>query len=272
MTVIKCGGSSLNALGQGFVALVKQWQLREEVILVHGGGPAIAGLERKLQLQSQFNSRGQRITSAETLEIVVQCLCGSVNSHLVALLAANGVAAFGLSGCDGGLLRARLKNYDELGLVGEIVTVKAELLQQLCSWGLLPVVAPVSLYGDSADENEGAGGTPQLNMLQAGQLLNVNADDAASAIARAIGARNMVFVSDIPGIMDSEGRVLGEVDATQIRRMIDSGSIYGGMIPKVEAALAALQDPANALEAVFIVDGTAEDLTPENNCGTRIRL
>ncbi|WGK68636.1 acetylglutamate kinase [Candidatus Haliotispira prima] len=258
MTVIKCGGSSLPKLNKEFAHFVKEWQKLENVVLVHGGGPAIADLERKLNLRSEFDSRGRRITNRETLDVVVQCLCGSVNSQLVSLLAASGVTAFGLSGFDGGLLQAKLKNYEELGWVGQIVAVKSEILQMLCRQGFLPVVAPVSLHiKNHAKDMEGQA------WVAPGQLLNVNADDAASAIANALQARSMVFVSDVPGIMDSNKNILAEVNAAQIEEMIASDVICGGMIPKVEGALSVLRDKNNSLEEIFIIDGTSDTLSRE---------
>ena len=252
MTVIKCGGSSLSQLSASFAAFVAAWQEQDDVVLVHGGGPAIHQLEQRLQLKSSFNSCGQRITNEETLEVVIQALCGSLNSQLSALLTANGVEAIGLSGLSASLLQARLKNYRELGWVGEIVKVRSEILQMLCHEGFVPVIAPVSLHVPALDLSSEVEAPP-------GQALNVNADSAASAIAAAIGAESMIFVSDIPGILNENKQLLREVNEAQIQRLIDAGVIYGGMLPKVEGALAALKNQCR-LQRVYIMDGTSNNL------------
>ena len=231
----------MDILGVGFVRLLKELRKRESVILVHGGGPAIANLERQLGLKSRFSPGGQRITDDATLEVVVQVLSGTLNSRLVSLLSAGGLRAVGLSGFSGGLLQARLKDYVQLGWVGEPVSVEPEILEWLCRRGFLPVISPVALM-------EG----PQT---EAGQLLNVNADAAAGAIAKAVGAKSMVFLSDVRGIMDENGQLCESLHAAEVREMIRAGTIYGGMIPKVEGALSALEQ--NGMERVWIMDGAA---------------
>ena len=265
MTLIKCGGGILPQLSQDFAEFVHTWQKQDSLILVHGGGPAISEWEQKLGLKSSFNGRGQRITDTQTLKLVVQSLCGTVNSQLVSLLTVHGLAAFGLSGLDGGLLRAKIKDYQELGWVGEIVEVRTEILENLCQQGFLPVVAPVSLQV----EQEG-------DPIAPGHWLNVNADDVASAIVSAIGAQSLIFVSNIPGILDGDQQVLPQVDEAQIRSMIATGLIYGGMVPKVEGALAVLKDQGNSLERVYIIDGTSSSLLQRNSAehlrGTCIHL
>ena len=253
MLVIKCGGASLPKLSQSFVEFVDILYRRESVVLVHGGGPAINELEQKLCLSPQFSHCGRRITNTETLDVVIQIICGKINSWLVSLLVTSGVPAFGLSGFDGGLLRAKLKDYHSLGWVGEIVEVRTEILENLCQQGFLPVVAPVSLQmaGVNSEKN---------SFISPRNLLNVNADDAAIAIAIALGAKNMVFISNIPGILNREKKLQTDVSELQIKEMIGSGEIYGGMIPKVKGALAVLKDKRNSLEKVYIIDGTASSL------------
>lgn len=253
MIVIKCGGSSLETLGAGFVSFLKELHKRESVILVHGGGPAIAALEKRLGIASRFSPGGQRITDDATLEIVVQVLCGTLNSRLVSLLCAGGLRAFGLSGFSGDLLQARLKDYARLGWVGEPVSVKPEILQWLCGQGFLPVVAPVSLMVQEPESPEEANFAEIES--KPGQLLNVNADAAAAAIAKAVGAKSMIFISDVPGIMDGDGQLCPTLRTAEVRAMIRCGTIYGGMIPKVEGALLALEQ--NGLERVWIMDGAA---------------
>ena len=239
----------MESLGKGFVAWLRELQKREPVILVHGGGPAIAAQEARLGIASRFSPGGQRITDDETLQVVVQVLCGTLNSRLVSLLCAGGLRAFGLSGFSGGLLQARLKDYTQLGWVGEPVRVEAEILQWLCGRGFLPVVAPVSLMAAEGPAK------PELDEAGPGQLLNVNADAAAAAIAGAVGAKSMIFISDVPGIIDGDGQLCPRLRTAEVRAMIRCGAIYGGMIPKVEGALNALEQ--NGLERAWIMDGAA---------------
>ena len=241
----------MESLGRGFVAWLRELQKREPVILVHGGGPAIAAQEARLGIASRFSPGGQRITDDETLQVVVQVLCGTLNSRLVSLLCAGGLRAFGLSGFS--LLHARLKNYERLGWVGEPVRVEAEILQWLCGRGFLPVVAPVSLMVQEPESRE------QANLAEIeskpGQLLNVNADAAAAAIAGAVGAKLMIFISDVPGIIGGDGQLCPRLRTAEVRAMIRCGTIYGGMIPKVEGAVNALEQ--NGLERAWIMDGAA---------------
>jgi acetylglutamate kinase len=151
-------------------------------------------------------------------------LSGSTNKMLVAALMAAGVTAVGLSGVDGGLLRCVKKQVagDGLGLVGTVVGVNAALLQQLAAQGVVPVVSPISLGID-------------------GQIYNVNADEAASAIAAALGAGLLSFVSNVPGVLDGAGQPLPVLSAATTEQLIAAGVIHGGMVPKVRAALAGLQ-------------------------------
>ena len=260
MTVIKCGGKSLPQLSQNFARFLKIWHEQDPLVLVHGGGPKIQELEQKLCISSSFNHLGQRITNKETLEVVIQSLCGSINSQLVSLLMAYGVASFGLSGLDGGLLQAKLKDYPILGWVGEIVKVRVEILHHLIQQGFVPVVAPLSAQVEPKNQGHGAAvHTPGY----LGHPLNVNADDAASAIASAINARNMIFVSDIAGVLDSNKKMLPQINEAEIHEMVESGIICGGMIPKVYAALSVLKDTSNHVERIYIIDGTAEDILQE---------
>jgi acetylglutamate kinase len=223
MDIIKIGGNELDnpAFVQELAARVAA--MAEAPVLVHGGGRAIAALQQRLGIEPVMVD-GLRVTDAASLEVAQMVLSGSTNKMLVAALMAAGVTAVGLSGVDGGLLRCVKKQVagDGLGLVGTVVGVNAALLQQLAAQGVVPVVSPISLGID-------------------GQIYNVNADEAASAIAAALGAGLLSFVSNVPGVLDGAGQPLPQLSAATTEQLIAAGVIRGGMVPKVRAALAGLQ-------------------------------
>jgi acetylglutamate kinase len=204
-----------------------------DTVVVHGGGNEVAEWSRRLGLEPRTHE-GLRITDPETLDVVVAILGGLVNTRLVAAFQAAGRPAIGLTGADGGLLRL-VRRQPELGEVGEAVDANGALLQSLVAAGLLPVIASIGLH-------EGA-------------LLNVNADEAAGAIAATRGGL-LLLCTDVPGVQ-LEGRVLDRLDAATAERMLADGSASAGMRPKLRAALVA----ARAGCEVRIVDGrNASDL------------
>ncbi|WP_165076127.1 MULTISPECIES: acetylglutamate kinase [unclassified Desulfovibrio] len=234
--VIKYGGHAMDKpeLSRAFaedLALLAGQGMR--FVIVHGGGPQISGLLRRLAIESRFVD-GLRVTDEATMEAVEMVLCGQVNKAVVSELAARGVRAAGISGRDGGLLLARPKN-PALGLVGEIVKVDPALTRCLLEGGFVPVVAPVA---------SGPGG----------EALNINADTAAGAIAGALGAEYFVLISDVPGVLDGDGTLLPALDAARIAALREAGVISGGMIPKTEACLGAL---AAGCGRALILDGRA---------------
>ena len=192
------------------------------LIVVHGGGDEVSTLQRLYGVEARF-SGGRRVTSALDLEIIRMALSGSANKRLVASLNDAGVAAVGLSGEDGGLLVASPLDPDTYGHVGTPSSVNADLLRLLLGAGYLPVLSPVSRSSDAA----------------MGATLNVNGDDAAAAIAVAVGADELLLVSDVAGVLldDRPVSTLGPDDA---QRLIDDGTARGGMAAKLQAALAAL--------------------------------
>jgi acetylglutamate kinase len=171
--------------------------------------------------------------------VVVAVLAGLVNKEIVASLGALGVAAMGLSGADGGILRARVLDAD-LGFVGQISSVSGGRITSLLDDGLVPVLAPIAV----ATEGERV----------TGQLLNVNADTVAGAIAAAIGARWLVFLTDVPGVCSSDGKTLSRLSAAEADGLMNSGVIEGGMIPKVQGCVAAARTGCESV----IVDGREE--------------
>lgn len=222
--LIKIGGAELEdgpVLDQLVSALAPLARARP-LIIVHGGGSDIARLQQRLGLQPVFVD-GLRVTDEASLEVAEMVLSGTVNKRLTARLVGRGVRALGLSGVDAGLLRARQMRHPggDLGRVGEITGVDAACLQDLVERGFTPVVSPISLGED-------------------GRPYNVNADHAALALAAALRVPEMIFLTNVPGVLE-DGAVVPELTAQQAQAMIASGVISGGMIPKVRSALAACE-------------------------------
>lgn len=188
-------------------------------VVVHGGGPQISALLERLHIESRFES-GLRVTDEATMQAVEMMLCGQVNKDVVRRFAAHGVRAAGISGRDGGLLLASVRQ-PSLGRVGEVDRVDPALVECLLAGGFVPVVAPVA--SDAA-----------------GQPLNINADTAAGALAGALKADFFVLISDVPGVLDGEKRLIPSLDRARIQSLIAEGVISGGMIPKVGSCLHAL--------------------------------
>ena len=189
----------------------------ERIIIVHGGGKEISRLQEKLDIAPRYVD-GLRITDAESLALVEMVLCGSVNKRLVRHLLAAGVDAQGLSGVDRGLVQAKQMQHHSVDMcfTGRVLSVRAEVITQMLDLGVTPVVAPVSL-GE-------------------GSNYNLNADPVAGAIAAAIAAENVVFISNVAGVLH-EGREFNRLNENEARELISRGVIHGGMIPKVETAL-----------------------------------
>jgi acetylglutamate kinase len=229
LRVYKVGGPALE--DPDLIApLAAEVRVQERVLLVHGGGRHIERLLKALGIASRFVG-GRRETSAEAMEVVEQVLSGGTNKTLAAGLTAAGVPAVGLSGRDGGLIRARLT--PELGRVGTPDRIDPRVLHALWDAGLVPVVSPVS-------------SGPQ------GEAVNVNADEAALALARALGAESLVYLSDVDGVR-AETDTLEALTTPEAERLMDAGVITGGMAMKVRVALEA----AEAGIAEVVVAGRA---------------
>jgi acetylglutamate kinase len=249
--VIKLGGSTLDNQRDALEDVVWLRGLGAHPVVVHGGGPEINDWLERLGLPRRFE-RGLRVTDAATLDVVRMVLAGKVNGDLVRLLVSLGGKAVGLSGLDGGLLRARQVAPD-LGYVGVVTAVDSGAITALSKAGFIPVVAPIAL-GDGE------------------MVFNVNADDAAADLARGLTATKLLYLSDVPGILDAQGRLLSELTDHEVRTLIGQGVISGGMIPKAEAALRALE----TTERVHIVDGREphvliRELFTLEGAGTMIR-
>ncbi len=225
--VIKYGGSVLDAGAAGTVVedLVLLKGAGVNPVLVHGGGPEITRMLDRMGKETRF-VEGLRVTDAETMEVVEMVLAGRANKAMVTMIGAAGGSAVGLSGKDAGLLQARrLEGPVDLGLVGEVVEVRGDILRTISDAGHVPVIASIGVGSDS----EG---------------LNLNADHAAGALAAALGASKLIILTDVPGVMRSESgaaTLVSSLTADEARRLIDNGTISSGMIPKVEACLMALE-------------------------------
>jgi acetylglutamate kinase len=233
--VIKIGGHQMddNAFLARFVAAVRDIQSRGiQPIIVHGGGQEIDRLHQDLQVPS-FTVQGLRVTTEQSLRLVKMALNGLANSRLVRWLVNGGVAAIGLSGVDLGLIRVEKYEPDgiNLGRVGRVVEVQADRLMPLLAAGFVPVISPISLGRD-------------------GLSYNVNADHAAEAVALALQAAGLVFITNVPGVLIA-GQPLRVLPVDQVEELIGAGFITGGMIPKVRAAAAAVN---RGLAAAIIPD------------------
>ena len=217
--VLKVGGAVAGELAAHVDLIAALSDRGRSLVIVHGGGPAVGEWSAKLGLPSRF-IRGLRVTDEATRDVALAVLAGIVNSRLVAALVAKGVPAVGISGIDGGMLRAEREEAD-LGLVGRVTLVDSSLLDDLLAAGRVPVIAPAAI--------DAAGG----------ELLNVNADTAAGAVAASVGARLLAFITDVPGVKDKSGKVLAHLDLERVKALIADGTIEGGMLPKVEACLIA---------------------------------
>ena len=213
-------------------------------VVVHGGGPQIGAMLAKLGIQSSF-AGGLRITDKATVEIVEMVLAGAINKQIVGMINAEGGRAIGLCGKDGRMVIARkaqgtvhmvetgLDEAIDLGFVGEPEHVDTTVLDQVLGRELIPVLAPIAMGVD-------------------GQTYNVNADTFAGAIAGALRAKRLLFLTDVPGVLDADKRLIEKLSADEIRRLIADGVVTGGMIPKVQTCLYAIEQ---GVEGVVILDG-----------------
>ncbi|MFC3782596.1 acetylglutamate kinase [Bacillus chungangensis] len=249
LIVIKCGGSTVESLSDDFFKGIKALQQQgKKPVIVHGGGPRIKKMLTALHIQSEMVN-GLRKTTPEVMTVVEMVLSGNVNKELVRKLQKHGVYAFGVTGCDGLLLQAKAKDLPALGLVGEIVKVNDTFLHNMIDLGAVPVISPIAAGMDGED------------------CYNINADTAASAIANALEAKQILFVTDVPGIL-KDNQLLSEVTPKELVNFIHDGTITGGMIPKVHAAMESLQGEA---EEIMIVSGHANIVGDGHIIGTKIR-
>ena len=265
--VVKYGGHAMGdtELGKAFardIALLKQSGVNP--IVVHGGGPQIGAMLTRMGIESKFEG-GLRVTDQKTVEIVEMVLAGSINKEIVALINAEGEWAIGLCGKDGNMVFARkatkkmidpdsnIERVLDLGFVGEPVEVDRTLLDLLARSEMIPVIAPVAPGRD-------------------GHTYNINADTFAGAIAGALNAMCLLFLTDVPGVLDKDKNLIDELTVAQAKALIKDGTISGGMIPKVETCIEAIE---RGVEGVVILNGKTPhsvllELFTEHGAGTLI--
>jgi acetylglutamate kinase len=265
--VVKYGGHAMGdpVLQQAFardIALLKQSKVNP--IVVHGGGPQIKAMLDKMGVESKFEG-GLRVTDQRTMEIVEMVLAGSINKEIVSSINAEGEWAIGLCGKDGNMVFAKkatktwtdpesnIERVLDLGFVGEPVEVDRTLLDLLARSEMIPVIAPVAPGRDGA-------------------TYNINADTFAGAIAGSLGAKRLLFLTDVDGVLDSNKKLITELSMRDAKALIADGTISGGMIPKVETCLEALD---NGVEGVVILNGKTPhvvlvELFTEHGAGTLI--
>jgi acetylglutamate kinase len=227
--VVKVGGSTWDSRDAALDDIVSLQREGHRIVVVHGGGDLVSRWLDIHGVESRFVD-GLRVTDEKALPVAVAVLAGYTNKQLVAGLASHGLPAVGLSGADG-LIKAR--RIPDLGYVGEVKTVNVQLLNLLLDNGYLPVVAPIGVEDDGP------------------QLLNINADTVAGEIAVALGAEYLVFLTDVPGVLDGDGKAVARLAAAEAESMVRAGTIKGGMLPKVDACLKASAAGTTAL----ILDG-----------------
>ncbi len=240
VVVVKYGGAAMDRAGLAGsfaqdVSLLQSAGIT--AVVVHGGGPHVTQVSERLGIATTFVD-GLRVTDAATLDVATMVLAGKLNTEVVASLVSGGVPAVGLSGVDGGLLLARRQMAPDLGFVGEVVHVNADVLRTLTGERFVPVVASIAV--DEAT----------------GQAYNVNADVVASELAIALGAEKLVFINDVPGLIGPTGDLLSELSAQQCLDLLSApGVVDGGMIPKLESAVRALRA---GVARAHLVDGRVE--------------
>ena len=266
--VIKYGGHAMGneelaALFARDVVLLKQVGINP--IVVHGGGPQIGEMLARLKIKSSFID-GLRVTDRETVDIVEMVLSGSINKQVTATINEAGGTALGLSGKDGGLIRAHKLSHQgrttdsniekvlDLGFVGEPTEINADMLAALERSDIIPVIAPIGIGEE-------------------GETYNINADTVAGAVAAAVGAARLLMLTDVAGVLNKSGELLPEITPMRAKTLIKNGVILGGMIPKVETCLDAVSE---GVDAAVILDGRIPhvlllEIFTETGVGTLIR-
>ncbi|MCB1496658.1 MAG: acetylglutamate kinase [Bauldia sp.] len=267
IVVVKYGGHAMGdaELSKAFardITMIETSGVRP--VVVHGGGPQIGEMLKKLDIQSEFRA-GLRVTDKRTVHVVEMVLAGSINKEIVMAINAEGGKAVGLSGKDGNMVVAeKIKRTEidpdsnieraiDLGFVGEPKTINRAVIDMLLGAELIPVIAPVAPGAD-------------------GETYNVNADTFAGAIAGSLNAARLLFLTDVPGVLDRDGRLLKQLTVAEVRALIADGTISGGMIPKVETCMEALDQ---GVEGVVILNGKTPhsvllELFTDHGAGTLI--
>jgi acetylglutamate kinase len=264
--IIKYGGSAQikqdlkNAFAQDIVLLN---YIGIHPVIIHGGGPKISSTMEKMGKKPEF-IQGQRFTDKETMDIVEMVLGGLINKEIVSLINSQGGKALGISGKDGGLIKAKRKvlrtspekgkgKTIDLGLVGEVTGVDNQILNSLEKESFIPVISPIGIS-------------------QEGETLNINADSVAASIASALKAEKLILLTDVPGVKDKRGRIIPTLTKKQINKLIHGGTIAGGMLPKIQACLKAI---SSGVSKTHIIDGRIPhclllEIFTEKGIGTEI--
>lgn len=259
IVVIKYGGSAqtdpklIESFAQDVLLL---YLVGIKPVIVHGGGKKITDMLDKLNIQTEFID-GQRVTTPEVMRIVEMILSGEINSGIVSLLNAHSAKAIGVSGKDAHFIMAEPKEHAKWGLTGTITDVKAEVVHNLINEKFVPVIAPIAAGGSM--------GHPGYN---------INADLAASQVAKAIGANKVIFLTDTPGVLNKDKQLLSTLSEAQVEALKADGTINGGMVPKVDACLEAIE---GGVQKAHIIDGRVEhsmllELFTSEGIGTQITL
>jgi len=253
--IVKIGGSTLGNHDTSLRDLVQLQEEGQEVVVVHGGGNVISQWMQRQGLAPRFVD-GLRVTDAPSLEIVVAVLTGLINKEIVSLMHEFGGRSVGLSGIDGRMVEAKIGN-PELGFVGEVTSVNSDPIRALLDNGYIPVIAPLGVHVRDGSKH-------------AGSPLNINGDTVAGELAYAMEAEQLIFLTDVTGVMDGGGRVIRRLDRRRANILFNSGVIQGGMIPKLSACLRALERTS----VTNIIDGRQPnallDCVRGNSSGTTI--
>ncbi len=258
LVVIKYGGNAMvnESLKQQVMEdIVLLWLIGVKVVLIHGGGPEISTMMEKLGKEPKFIN-GLRVTDKETIDIVQMVLAGKVNKDLVNLLQTKGGHAIGLSGIDGGILECKMKD-EKLGYVGKITKVRTQPIEDILEKNYIPVVSTVA-----SDRH--------------GNAYNINGDTAAAHIAGALGAERLIMMTDIAGVLkdkDDPSTLIPEITVSEAKGLYESGVISGGMIPKVDCCIDAIE---HGVENVVIMDGRIPhsilmELLTDEGAGTMVK-
>lgn len=266
--VVKYGGNAMvdEKLKSGFARdIVLMHLVGIHPVVVHGGGPQIGRVLEKIGKESRFVD-GMRVTDSETMDVVEMVLGGLVNKEIVNLITRHGGRAVGLTGKDGDLIRARklqiTRNLPELeapeiidiGHVGDVASIDAAIVDMLVEGGFIPIIAPIGVGED-------------------GHSYNINADLVAGRVAEVLGAEKLMLLTNTPGLLDKQGNLLTGLSAAEVDRLIEDGTIHGGMLPKIRCALSAVK---SGVRAAHIIDGRVEnavlvELFTDEGVGTLIR-
>lgn len=256
--VIKFGGNAMESedIRRNFASdVVLMRYVGIQPVIVHGGGPQISEYMKRLSKDINFVD-GHRVTDTETMEIAKMVLVGKINKEIVSLINRHGTLSMGLSGDDGNLIMARKRLAEDgtdIGWVGDVDSINAQIIEELLTYELIPVIASVG------SDHEG-------------NSYNINADIVAGEVASAVCASKVIYMTDVKGILDASGELIARLDAEGCRRMLESGEISSGMIPKVSSCLTAVE---SGVESATVLDGTVEhalllELFTDEGVGTMI--